>query len=95
MEKLREDYEEAVKLMEKKISKQKKEISDIEELFASRPSKDEDLKLIYELQEEIMRMEKQLIKAEEDKEYYKNHLINSEEKKLQQSLRNKSKSRQS
>ena len=51
----------------------------MENLFASRPSKDEDIKLIYELQEELMSKDKLLKKAEDDMEFYKMTLINSEE----------------
>lgn len=51
----------------------------MESLFASRPSKDEDIKLIYELQEELMTKDKLLKKAEDDMEFYKMTLINSEE----------------
>ncbi len=49
------------------------------DLFASRPSKDEDIKLIYELQEELMAKDKLLRKAEDEMEFYKMTLINSEE----------------
>ncbi len=51
----------------------------MENLFASRPSKDEDIKLIYELQEELMAKDKLLRKAEDEMEFYKMTLINSEE----------------
>lgn len=51
----------------------------MENLFAARPSKEEDLKLIYELQEELMIKEKLLKKAEDDMEFYKMTLIHSEE----------------
>ena len=51
----------------------------MENLFSSRPSKEEDLKLIYELQEEMLQKDRNLKKAEEDMEYYKNTLLYAED----------------
>jgi len=79
MEKIKSDYTEVIKTLEKKIHSLKKDLQEMENLFASRPSKDEDIKLIYELQEELLAKDKLLKKAEDDMEFYKMTLINSEE----------------
>jgi len=49
------------------------------DIFVDRPSKEEDLELINKLKEENILKDTSLKRAEENMEYYKNLLINSEE----------------
>jgi len=49
------------------------------DIFVDRPSKEEDLEMINKLKEENILKDRSLKKAEEDMEYYRNILINSEE----------------
>ena len=49
------------------------------DIFVDRPSKEEDIELINKLKEDVISKDQNLKKAEENMEYYKNLLINSEE----------------
>lgn len=51
----------------------------MKDLFEKRPSKEEDMELIFKLREEIMTKEKLLRAADENMEYYRNELLNREE----------------
>jgi len=51
----------------------------LKDLFEKRPSKEEDMELIFKLREELMTKDKLLRAADENMEYYRNELLNREE----------------
>ena len=51
----------------------------LKDLFEKRPSKEEDMELIFKLREELLSKEKLLRAADENMEYYRNELLNREE----------------
>ena len=76
---LQGEFANASTLMDKKYKMLNDRFSELQELYAGRPSRPEDLELVKQLQEEILQKEAQIKKAAEDMKFYKLELINREQ----------------
>lgn len=77
--KLQEEFNVTTELMEERYNDLLLRFEELSELHEQRPSRDEDLKLIKHLQEQVGVKEEALKKAYEDMKFYKLELINREE----------------
>ena len=77
--KLQEEFNTTTELMEERYNDLLLRFEELSELHEQRPSRDEDLKLIKHLQEQVGVKEEALKKAYEDMKFYKLELINREE----------------
>ena len=57
----------------------KNRFAELQDLFDTRPSRNEDLELIRQLQEQVAEKDNQLKKAAEDMKFYKLELLNRED----------------
>jgi hypothetical protein len=79
MKKIRNEFIETLKMMELKMSGMVNKYQELREKFDTRPSREDDMTFINQLQEEIINKERQLKEAEENMEKFRNMLINNEE----------------
>ena len=79
MERIRSEFQEGLDLMEKKNNSILLKYQELKGLFDRRPSRDEDVELIYKLKEEIILKDRQIKQYEDNIDYYKNELNNREE----------------
>lgn len=79
MDKIRSELFETIKIMELKLGSMTNKYQELRDRFDKRPSRDEDLSFITQLQEEIQTKDRQLREAEENMDVFRNMLINNEE----------------
>eukprot|EP00434_Breviolum_minutum_P007806 symbB.v1.2.006891.t1/scaffold413.1/size265838/15 len=76
---LKEQFDCAKNLQEMQISMQQQRIVELENLYNSRPSREEDLQLIAQLETDVQAKSAQITKLLDDMQFYKLELVNREQ----------------
>lgn len=79
MQKIRNEFMEAIKMLESKNALMANKYMELKDRFDKRPPRDQDVEMITRLQEELLLKERQCREAEENMEKFRNMLINNEE----------------
>lgn len=76
---LKEQFDCARNLQEMQINMQQQRIVELENLYNSRPSREEDLQLIAQLETDVQAKSAQITKLLDDMQFYKLELVNREQ----------------
>ena len=79
MQKIRNEFMDAIKIMELKNVALNNKYNELKDRFDKRPPRDQDLELITRLQEELVIKDKLCREAEDNMEKFRNMLLNNEE----------------
>ena len=79
LEKIKNEYFNAIHLLEEKNQTLQNEIDELKDYLLKRPSKDEDIEMINKLKEEIKNLEKKMADSDSLIEQFRNELLNREE----------------
>ena len=79
MEEMQNEFNNAGGLMNDKYNQLNERFMELQELYEQRPSRPEDLDMLKDLEEQIVRKDEFIKKQEDDMKFYKLELINREQ----------------